>query len=126
MNHEMEHHEELIKGISRQMSEILDSSQEAVYIYLDDIHKVCNQKCASLLGYSSPREWAKIDKLMDLTVDPKSQETLATNYNRAMEKKVAANFGVIWKKKSGGTVNTIVTLVPIAFEDHLFALHFVS
>jgi phenylpyruvate tautomerase PptA (4-oxalocrotonate tautomerase family) len=35
---EEQHHEELIKGISEQMKSILDSSQQAVYIYLDDIH----------------------------------------------------------------------------------------
>jgi hypothetical protein len=33
---------------------------------------------------------------------------------------------VTWKKKNGGTVNTTVILVPMAYAGHLFAVHFVS
>ena len=44
MTNEQLNHEELIAGISKQMKSILDSSQQAIYIYLDDIHKVCNEK----------------------------------------------------------------------------------
>jgi hypothetical protein len=126
MEHELVHHEQLIAGISKQMESILDSSQQAVYIYLDNIHKVCNSKFASLLGYRSPEEWAKVEDAFEVFVDKGSQETLATAYNRAMEKMIPANIKVTWKKKTGGTVNTTVVLVPIAYEDHLFALHFIS
>jgi PAS domain-containing protein len=120
------HHEELIEGISKQMKSILDSSQQAVYIYLDDIHKVCNGKYASLLGYRSPEEWAKDENLLEATVERSSQETLVNAYNQAMEKFIPSNIKVTWKKKSGGTVVTSVVLVPIAYNDHIFALHFVS
>ena len=126
MKDEQYHHEELIVGISTQMKGILDSSQQAVYIYLDDIHKVCNEKFASLLGYRSPEEWAKVEDAFEIFVDRGSQETLASAYNQAMEKLIPANIKVTWKKKSGGTVATSVVLVPIAYDDHLFALHFVS
>jgi phenylpyruvate tautomerase PptA (4-oxalocrotonate tautomerase family) len=46
-----QHHEELIKGITEQMKPILDKSTQAIYIYLDDNHKVCYKKFADLLGY---------------------------------------------------------------------------
>ncbi len=126
MTNEQSHHEELIAGISKQMKSILDSSHQAVYIYLDDIHKVCNGKFASLLGYRSPEEWAKDENLLEATVERTSQETLVNAYNQAMEKFIASNIKVTWKKKSGGTVVTSVVLVPIAYDDHIFALHFVS
>ena len=126
MTNEQARHEELIAGISKQMKGILDSSQQAVYIYLDDIHKVCNRKYASLLGYRSPEEWANDENLMDATVERSSQETLVTAYNQVMKKFIPANIKITWKKKSGGTVATSVVMVPIAFDDHFFALHFVS
>ncbi len=126
MEHEQIHHEELIAGISKQMKSILDSSQQAVYIYLDDIHKVCNGKYASLLGYRSPEEWAKVEDPLDETVERSSQEALVNAFNQAMEKLIPSNIKVTWKKKAGGTVATSVILVPIAYDDHLFALHFVS
>jgi PAS domain-containing protein len=123
---EEQHHEELIKGISEQMKSILDSSQQAVYIYLDDIHKVCNGKFASLLGYSSPETWAKVEESFEAFVDQSSQETLAKAYRQAMEKLIPSNIKVTWKKKSGGTVSTSVVMVPIAYDNHTFALHFIS
>jgi PAS domain-containing protein len=123
---EQRHHEELIAGISKQMKSILDSSQQAVYIYLDDIHKVCNGKFSTLLGYRSPEEWANDENLLEATVERSSQETLVNAYNQAMDKFIPSNIKVTWKKKSGGTVVTSVVLVPIAYDDHIFALHFVS
>jgi PAS domain-containing protein len=123
---EQKHHEALISGISNQMKSILDSSQQAIYIYLDDIHKVCNRKFATLLGYHSPEEWAKVEDSFPEFVDPASQEVLVNAYRQAMEKFIPANIKVTWRKKSGGTVATSVVLVPIAFDDHLFALHFIS
>jgi PAS domain-containing protein len=126
MENEQHNHEQLIAGISKQMKSILDSSQQAVYIYLDDIHKVCNGKYASLLGFRSPEEWAKVEDPLDATVERSSQETLANAFNQAIEKLIPSNIKVTWKKKSGGTVATSVVLVPIAYDDHIFALHFVS
>ncbi|MFZ0532522.1 MAG: hypothetical protein WAM09_05030 [Anaerolineales bacterium] len=126
MINEQSRHEELIAGISKQMKSILDSSQQAIYIYLDDIHKVCNGKYSSLLGYRSPEEWAKVEDPVEATVDRSSQETLVKAYNQTMEKFIPSNIKVTWKKKSGGTVVTSVVMVPIAFDDHFFALHFVS
>ena len=126
MEHAEVRHEELIAGISKQMKSVLDSSQQAVYIYLDNIHKVCNKKFASLLGYSSPEEWAKVEDAFEEFVDRGSQETLVNAYNQAMEKYIPSSIKVTWKKKSGGTVATSVMLVPIEYDDHLFALHFIS
>lgn len=126
MEHEALNHEELVAGISKQMKTILDSSQQAVYIYLDNIHKVCNAKFATLLGYRSPEEWAKVEDAFEEFVDRGSQETLVTAYNQAMEKFIPASIKVTWKKKTGGTVATSVMLIPIAYNDHLFALHFIS
>jgi carbohydrate-binding DOMON domain-containing protein len=126
MTNEHQVHEELIEGISKQMKGILDFSEQAVYIYLDDIHKVCNGKFASLLGYGLPEDWANVEDSFEAFVDRSSQEILASAYHQAMEKLIPANISVTWKKKSGGTVATSVVLVPIAYNGHYFALHFIS
>jgi hypothetical protein len=126
MTTEEQHHEELVKGISKQMEGILDSSQQAIYIYLDDIHKVCNGKFASLIGYGSPDEWAKVEDAFETFVDKSSQETLVKAYRLAMEKFIPSTIKVTWKKKSGGSVATSVVMVPIAYDGQFFALHFIS
>ena len=123
---EQKHHEELVEGFYNQLKEIFDSSKQAIYLYLDDSHKVCNKKFAEMHGFSSPEEWAKVEDAFEVFVDQGSQETLASAYNQAMEKLIPSTIQVTWKKKMGGTVDTTVVLVPIAYDDHLFALHFIS
>ena len=104
----------------------MDSSQQAIYIYLDDIHKICNEKFSSLMGYGSPEEWAKVEDSFETFVDRDSQETLVKAYRQAMEEFIPSNIKVTWKKKSGGTIATVVVMIPIAFDGHIFALHFIS
>ena len=124
---EHQHHEELIEGLYKQLKPILDSSDQAIYIYLDDIHKICNKKFSSLLGYASTKDWAKVtESFPDAFVDEKSQKTLVTTYQKAMEKMVASVVNITWKTKDGRRVTTNVILTPISYNGHLFAVHFIS
>lgn len=124
-----EHHAELVSGFVAEQKAIFDSSGQSIYAFLDDDCRVCNHKFATLLGYSSPDEWFKVNvqgSFPSAFVDDKSQQTLVTAYQNAMEDMVATRVKVTWKKKSGGTVDTTVILVPISYKGHVFALHFVS
>lgn len=121
------YHEELIAGIMKQLEPVFASSEQGIYVYLDDIHKACNEKFAKMLDYSSAGEWANEEiSFTERFVDKKSEETLVAAYSNAMEHMVGSSINVAWKKKSGKSVKTQVILVPISFQNHLFALHFVS
>lgn len=125
MNHH-HNHSELLQGFFREQQHIFESSSQAIYAFLDDDNIVCNEKFATLLGYSSPAEWASVEgHFTEAFVDAKSGQTLVSAYQNAMEKLEGATIKVTWKKKSGDTINTIVILVPIAYQGHVFALHFV-
>jgi len=122
-------HAELIKSFFEEQKQIFDSSEQSMYAFLDDDSRICNEKFATLLGYSSADEWMKVDVkegFPSVFVDEKSQMTLVTAYQNAMEKMIGSTIKVTWKKKSGGTVDTTVTLVPVVFQGHIFALHFIS
>jgi hypothetical protein len=51
---------------------------------------------------------------------------LVTAYGTAMEKIVGSTIEVTWKKNNNRTVDTNVILVPVAYDGHFFALHFLS
>lgn len=125
---EHQHHGELLNSFFKEQKLIFDSSSQAMYAFLDDGCIVCNEKFATLLGYSSPDEWAKVPETFTTAFvdDAKSRQKIATAYQNAMQKKEGATVNVTWKKKSGGTVETTVILVPISHKGHLFALHFIS
>jgi hypothetical protein len=121
---EQQHHEELIKGISKEQKLILDESPQAIYIYLDDTHKVCNKKFADLLGYSSPAEWAKMEAPLSDVVE-KDQQSVIDAYGKASEKLVASKLEVSFKNvKTGKIAKVGVVMVPIAYSGHVFVMHF--
>jgi len=121
------HHEELVSGLLNQMKIIFESSEQPLYLYLDDNHWTCNKRFSDLLGYKSPEELVSQKlPLLEALVSEKSQDSLVTAYGNAMEKMVGSTIEVTWKKKNGQTVDTNVILVPVAYDGHLFALHFLS
>ena len=125
-NHQHKHHEDLINSIIKQYHPILEGSKQAIYIYLDDIHKICNKKFASLLGYNSPKEWAHNEDMLNDIVDDKNRNTLVSAYGKARETFSASSFNITWKGKNGKKIKTDVILVPIMHLDHLFVIHFIS
>ena len=122
---EQTHHSEVLTHLYDQLKTVFENSEQSIYLYLDDVHKVCNQKFAELLGHDSPDEWAKIEDFMEF-VDERSQHTLASTYRNAMERVIGSTIEVTWKKKGGGTADTKCILVPISYNGHLLALHFIS
>ncbi len=130
MSHDHAHgqtHDDLFGELALQLQPLLESSEQAIYIFFDDEHKVCNENFASLLGYSSAEEWAQMEgSFPTLFVDADSQDTLIEAYQNAMQSMAASTIKVRWTKKSDGTVDTTVILVPISYKGHLFALHFIA
>jgi len=120
-------HGKILAAVAEQLSEVIDGSHQSVYIYLDDINKVCNRRFASLLGYKSPREWAIVkENFPDAFVSRQSQRTLISAYQDAMSKFVASTIKVTWKSKDGREVDTTTILVPFAYRGHTMALHFIE
>src|SRR4030042_5238573 len=101
MSSEQEHHEELVKGFYSQLKQIFDSSEQAIYLYLDDVHKVCNEKFATLLGYASPKEWAKVENMLETNFDKSSEQAMVAAYRDVMDKLVATKIEVKTKTNSG-------------------------
>ena len=123
---EQQHHEELVKGITEQMKPVLEKSEQAIYIYLDDNHKVCNKKFADLLGYKSPREWADADAPLSDVVE-EDQQGVINAYMSASEKMVASTIEVRVKNiKTGKIVKTRMIIAPVGHAGHIFTTHFFS
>ena len=120
------HHEELIKGITAQLKPIMDKSPQAIYVYLDDTHKACNKKFADLLGYKSAKEWADTEAPLADVVEA-DQERVIAAYENASEKMLASSLAIkMTHVKTNNSFKANVILVPIAYDGHVFALHFIT
>jgi hypothetical protein len=124
---EHEHHEAVIADLAEELGELLATSGQGIYLYLDDVHKLCNERFAALLGYASSEAWAAVREPFPAAfVAPGSQQTLVSAYVEAMDAGLASTNPVTWVTASGQTVDSSVILVPFPFRGHLLALHFVN
>jgi hypothetical protein len=121
---EQEHHEELVKGIAEQMKPVMEKSEQAIYIYLDDNHKVCNEQFADLIGYKSPKEWAEADAPLSDVVE-EDQQSVIDAYMNASEKMTAECLDVRFKNtKTAKIVKTRMIIAPVGHAGHVFTAHF--
>lgn len=117
---------ETLQALAAHLRPVLEGSPQGIYVFLDETHKVCNQRFAEMLGYDSPNDWDRPTSFTEQYVDPASQHTLVTTYQEGMQHQVGATIDVDWKRRDGGTVSTSVILVPISYAGELMALHFVT
>ena len=122
---EHEHHEQLIADISEEFKEIFEKSPQGIYIYLDDAHKTCNKKFAKMLGYKSVKEWMDTDTPVE-DVEKTSRDLVINAYFEAMSKGTGASFDMKFKSRKGKSGKAGIILVPISFQGHNFALHFIT
>jgi hypothetical protein len=121
-----DHHATLIKGIAKEQKPILDRSGQAVYIYLDDTHKICNKKFAAMLGYKSIKEWVDNETPVDDIVE-KDQPKFVDTYLKTSEKLEAASLPIRFNNvRTGELVKARMVLSPIVYEGHVFVIHFLD
>ena len=117
----------ILDGLHKQLGHVINGSPQGVYLYLDDHHTVFNKHFAKMLGYSSPAAVSKLGAtgFLETLVKPASQKTIATAYWNAVEKNIASSFSATLKKKSGAGLKVKGIIVPISYQNEMFALHFI-
>ena len=120
-----EHHVHLVKELADQLEPVFLHSPQAVYLYLDDIHKICNQKFADMLGYSSIEEWVNNDTPVG-DVTEEDQPNVIKAYGNASENFMASEISATVVKKDGVRLKTKIIMAPITYQEEVFVLHFIS
>lgn len=120
-----EHHEHLIKEIAEIFEPILSNSPQAIYIYLDDTHKICNQNFADLLGYGSIEEWIANESPVDDVLDSDKNKVIEA-YQDASENYKATFLSAGIKTKGGSEIEAEVIMTPFSYKDEVFVVHFIT
>ena len=109
------------------VQQLYATSPQAMYLYLDDHNKSCNEVFAKMLGYASPKDWAAVHtSFPQAFVHPDSQDELVGAYQDAMQDGVGSAFEVTWRRKDGKPQASQVILVPLDVGGERLALHFIE
>jgi hypothetical protein len=120
-----EHHEHLMNEITELFEPILSDSPQAVYIYLDDTHKICNQNFADLLGYDSIEDWVATESPIN-DIAESDQNSVIEAYGKASEELITSSLLINIKTKGGSEVETEIVITPFTYKGEVFAVHFIT
>ena len=118
-------HEQILKEMLQQFQPVFDKSPFGVYLYLDDVHKVCNENMAKMFGLTS-QEWAATQTFLADFVSEDDQETFARNYQHQITGLThPLTFRFHGKRKDGSVFFAETDMIPISWRGYPIAYHFV-
>ena len=115
----------IISEISEQFQPLMDRSPFGVYFFLDETHKVCNLKFASMFGLTT-REFAEIPMFLPVFVAEKDISTFAHHYqHNILVLAHPVNFRFTARRKDGSTFEAETDMIPLCWRGYPVAYHFV-
>jgi PAS domain S-box-containing protein len=117
--------EGIIKELAEQFRPVFEQSPDGVYLWLDEAHKVCNERLATMFGYTV-EEWGEAEPFLDTFVAEEDRAIYSWNYhNRVATLAFPATFRFQGLRKDGPTFPAETDLIPISYKGYAVAYHFV-
>jgi PAS domain S-box-containing protein len=111
--------------MTEQFRPIMEQSPDGVYLWLDEHHKVCNERLAAMFGYTV-EEWAEQAPFLDSFVAEEDRGVYSWHYhNRVAALAFPATFRFRALRKDGSTFAAETDMIPVTFNGHAVAYHFV-
>lgn len=120
-------HEEWLAALATQLAPIFENSRDGIYVYLDDRHKICNERLAKMWGYTSAAEWAAApDFLETFVAQQRDRVRVSTTYHQHVHRELDAyTLAYTVRRKDGRTIRVETITVPLSLDGQLFAYTFV-
>jgi PAS domain S-box-containing protein len=121
----MTSHVDIMQEIAEQYGPVLENSPDGVYLWLDETSKICNQRLAELFG-CTVAEWCATEPFLESFVAPEDRETYAWNYQTHVAPlQYPVTFRFRGLRKDGTTFAAETDMIPVSFQGHAVAYHFV-
>jgi PAS domain-containing protein len=117
--------EDIIRELAEQFRPVMEQSPDGVYLWLDETHKVCNERLANLFG-STVEQWSATQLFLDNFVAEEDRRMFSWNYhNRVAALAFPVTFRFRGMRKDGSTFPAETDMIPISYQGEAVAYHFV-
>lgn len=114
-----------VRELAEQFRPVMEGSPDGVYLWLDEAHKVCNERLADLFGYTV-EEWSATEPFLDNFVAEEDCKLYSWNYhNRVAALAFPVTFRFRARRKDGSTFPAETDMIPVSYGGHTVAYHFV-
>jgi len=117
--------EDIIRELAEQFRPVMEQSPDGVYLWLDETHKVCNERLAKLFGFTV-EQWSATQPFLDNFVAEEDRRMFSWNYhNRVAALAFPVTFRFRGMRKDGSTFPAETDMIPISYGGEAVAYHFV-
>jgi PAS domain S-box-containing protein len=120
-----EQHAQALREMAEQFGPLFEHSLVGVYLYVDDHHKICNEKMARMHGMTV-EEWQNTPTFLNDFIVAEDRQMYASNYREhvaALKHPVTFRFRGL--RKDGSTFAAETDMIPLCWNGHPVAYHFV-
>jgi PAS domain S-box-containing protein len=118
-------HETALAELAEHLGPVLENSPDGVYLWLDEQHKVCSERLASMFGYGV-EEWQAVDDFANTFIADESRGMYVWHYSHHVGGlQYPVSFRFRGKRKDGSTFDAETDMIPISHRGHAVAYHFV-
>ncbi len=118
-------HVKILRELSEQFQPLFQKSLEGIYLYIDEVHKICNDRFARMLGLTVA-EWEAMEGFVNKHAAPEDQETIVNNYNKHIHQTLTpVRFRFKAIRKDGTRFNAETDMIPFPWRGEMIALHYV-
>ena len=120
-----EQYEQVLRGMAEQFGPLFEYSPVGVYLYVNDHHKICNEKMARMHGMTV-EEWQNTPTFLNDFIATEDRQMYASNYREhvaALKHPVTFRFRGL--RNDGSTFTAETDMIPLCWNGHPVAYHFV-
>jgi PAS domain S-box-containing protein len=120
-----EPHEQVLREMAEQFGPLFERSPVGVYLYVDDHHKICNERMARMHGMTI-EEWQNTPTFLNDFIVPEDRQMYASNYREHVAAlKYPVTFRFRGLRKDGSAFAAETDMIPLYWNGHPVAYHFV-
>ena len=118
-------HVDVMKELAQQFRPLLEESPDGVYLWLDESHKVCNERLARMFG-CTVEEWCATEPFLESFVAEEDRQVFSSNYHNCVAALAyPVTFRFRGRRKDGSSFAAETDMIPISWQGHAVAYHFV-
>ena len=118
-------HAELLRELAEHLRSVFERSPDGVYLFLNDRHKVCNERLAHLFGVT-PAEWAALQPFQEHFVAAEDRDRYCWYYeHRVLALAFPATIRFCARRPDGSTFLAETDMIPLSYRDYAVGYNFV-
>jgi PAS domain-containing protein len=118
-------HVTILKEIAEQFQPLFQHCPEGIYLYIDEVHKICSERFAQMFGLTV-KEWEAMEGFVNKHADEKDVELIVNNYHKHIHQTLTpVRFRFTAVRKDGSKFKAEIDMIPFPWRGEMLAFHFV-